>query len=159
MGSRPVVLPCAIENFGWQDVVTTPATADNSGNLVLQPAGLSATTHPKFYPEERGTIVQLRIKYARTATPNNSPLLNLFGYVGESGSEVPMTIYDPDTGSRDFTLAPDGTNDVDDGSAWKYSKHVEVDAQGAKYLIVAIKTAFTVSAGATTGATIQARMK
>jgi predicted DNA-binding transcriptional regulator AlpA len=145
---RQITTVASIET-NWFDVCTTPSTADNSGNAVVQPGSI---TRDLLAMGSQGTLIQVRLKYPTSATVTTSPVVQLFG---KDGGGLFQRLSDID-GIHQQTLSVDTSNDVRDGT-YSYTQPIEVDADACSYVLAAIKTALAGSG--LTGATIQARVK
>lgn len=138
----------------WIDVCTAPETADNSGNTIVAPLGITREAQNRLFNRGVGTTLQIRLKYDDGASTLTSPVVQPFGFDGNSS---PQKLVDAD-GTHELTLTLDGTNDVQDGT-YKYSQPVEVDMDGCASVLVAVKTAFNATSGTETNSAIQVRVK
>ena len=153
MPDVPTSVPVSIIS-DWVDVCTAPETSDNSGSTVVAPLGITRAEQNRIYSHGVGTTLQIRLKYDDGASTLTSPVVQPFGFDGNSS---PQKLVDAD-GTHELTLTLDATNDVQDGT-YKYSQPVEVDMDGCASVLVAVKTAFNATSGTETNSAIQVRVK
>jgi hypothetical protein len=148
----PEVVPVSIIS-DWIDCCLTPETADNSGSTITNPAGVTDFLARLLSNVGRGTTAQIRLKYDDGITGETSPVVQPFGL---DGNGSPQRLVNA-SGTHELTLTMDLTNDVTDGT-YKFTQPVEVDMDGNRDILVAIKTAFN-GTGTKNNATIQVRVK
>ncbi len=140
----------------WEEVVDDATAADNGGSDVQTLAQVLAA-HPNaapLYVAGRGTHLAVRLKYDDGCDPNVDPVAEVFGVDPNGAVEKLRNL----NGATDGTLATDAGDENDDDAedgTWAYSTPDDgavFDMRGAAWVVVAVKTAFTVSAGSDTSA-------
>lgn len=135
----------------WVDLCSDIATADNSGNTVLNPSNITRAAQGKLAMLGSGTTVQWRIKYT-TGLTITACTIQPFGFDVNS---APERLLDS-TGTHALAFVSDSANDVQDGTK-SYTASQETDANGAFQVMGAIKVLAT-GTGAATGV-LQVRVK
>ena len=122
--------------------------ADNSGNDVQNPDTQCDTEHHLIDVGGKGTLACVRLGYDDGDTPNVDPVVQIFGRTDTTGrwQRLPNIASTP---AEDITLTTDESNDVTDATDFfsEVGDDHTVDVRGCDQLIVAVKTAYTVSAG------------
>lgn len=128
----------------WVQIIDNLATADNSGNLVLNPGAVDGTHHHDFRANGRGTTLMARVKYDDVhVTIAASPKIQFFGR-DHNGAYHKLKDATP---AHDLTLTCAPTTDHIDGT-YRYSDPVEIDLDGCEVVRAAIHVAFDGSGSA-----------
>jgi len=140
----------------WTTAHTAPQTADNGGATITKMSEVEDTGKAvEIGVGGRGTSVQIRLSYDDGCTPNVDPVVEVFA-IDPNGAVQKLRNR---LGEIAGTLTTDTTNDAEDGTN-KFTTPDDgqvYDMAGAESLVVAVKTAFTVSAGVATS-TIQVKI-
>lgn len=137
----------------WVDLCDEPETADNAGNAVVNPGAITRASQRKLDTEGFGTTLQIRLKYDDGVTGVTSPVIQAFG---EDGNGNWQKLFDRN-GSHELTLTVAASTDVKDAD-FCYTNPVEVDMDGCKKVLIAVKTAFNAT-GTINTSVIQAKIK
>lgn len=127
----------------WVDLVTAVNAADNGGNLVLNPGGITRAAQGRYNTLGAFTRVRARIKYT-TGTTITACTLQPFGF---DANGIPERLAD-DTGTYSLPFISDATNDVQDGTN-SYTATQEFDARGCAQLLLAVRVLATGTGAAT----------
>jgi len=146
-----------LKPLDWNDVMTKPESADNSGGAVLVPDSVpNSTDHAWLWVTDRVRFVLFRLRYNRAISGAiTSPVVQIFGKTG-AGLNFPLLNV---LGVHEFTLTIDLTTDVDDGTTYKWTKPIKVFVHGhqgrAARALATIKTPFFAT-GTLTDSSIEA---
>lgn len=122
----------------WQQIIDNLATADNSGNSILNPDLVDGTHHHDFRPNGKGTTLLACVKYDDGHTAMvTSPVIQFFG---KDHAGIWHKLKNA-SGSHELTLTCAPTTDLTDATN-NYSDTVEIDMDGSEVVRAAIKTVF-----------------
>ncbi len=125
----------------WVQLGDVMNVTDNSTASVTNPGAITRTTLHDLEVQNRGTTLLLCMKYDDGhATITTSPVIQAFG---RDTNGVYHKLKNA-AGTHEITLTAVGltaATDVHDGT-YLYTDTIEVDLDGAKFVRVAIKTAF-----------------
>jgi len=141
----------------WVNVVADATATDNSGSDVQTLAQVLAghATAAPLAVHGRGTHAAFRLRYDDGCTPDVDPVIEVFG-IDIRGNVGKLRNLN---GAAEATLTTAEADDAEDGT-YIYTTPDDAaifDLRGYAWIVVAIKTAFTVAAGSDTSA-VQAKV-
>lgn len=142
----------------WQDILDAGQVAIGGSGRITDPTSDTnfVSTHVLDLGKVSGTYIAVRLKYDDGLSAVTSPVVALFGRVGDSGQWMRLSAVG---GSDTITLVVDTTNDMTDGT-YKYTA-VNTTAQvfdrmGCDQFGVGVETALD-GTGTKTNAVVQAK--
>jgi hypothetical protein len=143
-------LPMSLQG-DWVTLSVAPETADNGGNVVVNPTALGTTTPARWQKIKAGTTLMVMLGYDDELASITECVIQAFGRDNtEDNTDTTRTPIvhvlkgraDDDTSvvADAIELTTDTTNNVTDGTL-KYTDPVKIDLDGATEVLIAIKTA------------------
>lgn len=120
----------------WGVACSAPKTADNSGNAIVNPSLITRAEQHWVKLGQRGTTLQVRLKYETAGSISTQVVVQIFG---RDGNLITERLLDS-SGTHPLSLTADTSNDARDAT-YSYTQPVEVDCNGNSEVLVAIKTA------------------
>jgi hypothetical protein len=149
------VAPCSLSS-NWITVIDSAGVATQDASAITNPDTqiTRAAVHIIRRENHAGTTLTLRMAY--TGTPNAVPSLAVFGRSGSDGWQRLKS----KSGANAAVLTHAASSDVTDGTL-KYTEVTDAqrfDCDGCDEFLIGVETAYSVSAGSTTGTLVQAKM-
>lgn len=144
------------ERSDWWTAHAEPDSADNSGNPVLTLAQAESGGNARALELPRDArYLAVRLRYDDGCTPNADPVVEVLAFDGTGAIGKLRNL----NGAVAATLTTATTTDPQDGTyAYTVPDDAAVfDVLGARRVVVAVKTVFTVSAGDATNAALEAK--
>ena len=139
----------------WATVCTAPETNDGAsdGTTVINPLGISTSTHKRLVNQEGSDNLEVRLKYPSGLSAVTSPVVEVYGIDGAGNIARLKTV----AGASSATLAVDSTDVGNVGGTFFFTDAAQFVVTGYRHLLVAVKTKFSAT-GTITGTVVQGRL-